>query len=66
MMFCIPNYDIYWTDSGDGHKGITAVAVKKDIPHTSADLPPLLSVQEAGVCIPIENTNVCLLLFINL
>jgi hypothetical protein len=28
MGFYIPNYDIYRTDSEDGHKGGTAVAVK--------------------------------------
>jgi hypothetical protein len=38
MRFCISNYDTYWTDREDGNKGGTAIAVKKDIPHTCADL----------------------------
>jgi hypothetical protein len=42
MTFYFPNYHIYRNDRQDGHKGGTAVAVKKGIPHTYADLPPLL------------------------
>jgi hypothetical protein len=34
MRFCIPNYGIYRTDGEDGHKGGTAVAVRKNILHT--------------------------------
>jgi hypothetical protein len=49
MRFYIPNYDIYQTDREDEHKGGTAVAVKKGIPHTSIDLPPFLSVNQQGL-----------------
>jgi hypothetical protein len=57
MRFYIPNYGFYRTDHEDGHKGETAVAVKKGIPHTCADLPPLLSVEATGVCILIGKTE---------
>jgi hypothetical protein len=66
MRFYIPNYDFYWTDREDGHKGGTAIAVKKDIPHTCIAVPPLLSVEATWVCIPIRNTKYFLQLFINL
>jgi hypothetical protein len=58
MRVYIPNYDIYWTDREDGHKGRTAVAVKKGIPHTYVNLPLILSVQATGVCIPVGNTEI--------
>jgi hypothetical protein len=57
MRFYIPNCDIYRTDSEDGHKGGTAVAVKKGIPWTCVDF---LSVEATGVCIPIGNTEIFL------
>jgi hypothetical protein len=60
MRFCIPNCDIYRTDSEDGHKGGTYIAVKKGIPDTCVDLPPHLSVEATGVCIPIGNTEMFL------
>jgi hypothetical protein len=37
-----------------------AVTVRKWIPHNHVDLPPLVSVQATGVCIPIGNTEVLL------
>jgi hypothetical protein len=40
----------------------TAVAVKKGIPHTCADPPPLLSVGATGICIQIGNTEMILAL----
>jgi hypothetical protein len=49
MRFYIPNCCIYWTGHENGDKGRTAVAVKEDIPHTCADLPPFLSVEAAWV-----------------
>jgi hypothetical protein len=55
--FYISNYDIYRTDRKDGHKGGTAIAVKKGILHTCADLTPLLSVEATGVCISTGNTE---------
>jgi hypothetical protein len=51
---------VYRNDRQDGHKGGTAVAVKKGIPHTYADLPPVLSVEATGVCIPIGHTEMLL------
>jgi hypothetical protein len=60
MRLYIPNYDIYQTDHEDVHKGGTAIAVKKGIPHTCVDLPPLLSVEVTGICIPIGNTEMFL------
>jgi hypothetical protein len=36
------------------------LAVKKDIPHTCADIPPLLSVEATGVCIQIGSTEMLL------
>jgi hypothetical protein len=40
---------MYQTDRQDGHKGGSAVAVKKGILHTRRDLPPLLLVEAMGV-----------------
>jgi hypothetical protein len=62
----ISNYDAYWPDCEDGHKGRTAVAVKKGIFHTCIDLLPLLSIEATGVYIPIGNTEVFLAAIINL
>jgi hypothetical protein len=61
-----PKTDIYQTDCQDRHKDGTAVAVKKGIPHKCTELPPLLSIEATGVCIPIETLKCCLRLFINL
>jgi hypothetical protein len=49
----IPNFHFYKTDRYPGRKGGTAVAVRKGIPHNHVDLPPLVSVEATGVCIPI-------------
>jgi hypothetical protein len=49
--FSIQNY-IYRTDSNPGLKCGIAVAVRKDIPHNHADLPPFLSIKATGVWIP--------------
>jgi hypothetical protein len=46
---------LYETDCFLGLKGGTAVAVRKGIPHNHVDLPPLVSVEAPGICIPIEN-----------
>jgi endonuclease/exonuclease/phosphatase family metal-dependent hydrolase len=55
--FYIPNFHLYRTDR---HPGGTAVAVRKGIPHNHVDLPPLISVEATGVCIPIGNSQVLL------
>jgi hypothetical protein len=60
MMFYIQNYDFYRTDSENGHKGRTPIAVKKRISHTCVVLPPLLSVETTEVCVPFENTEIFL------
>jgi hypothetical protein len=60
MRCCIPNYDIYRTDRQDWQEGGTAIAIKKRIPCTCADIPNLLSVEVTGICIPIENTEILL------
>jgi hypothetical protein len=53
--FFILNYHFYRTDHYTGRNGGTAVAVRKDIPQNHVDLPPLVSVEATGVCIPIDN-----------
>jgi hypothetical protein len=58
--FSIPNYHFYRNDSLPGRKGGTAVAVKKGIPHSYVDLPPLISVEATGVYIPIGNREALL------
>jgi hypothetical protein len=58
--FHIPNYHFYRTDCFPGRKGGTAVAVRKGIPHSHADLPHLVLVEATGVCIPIGNSEVLL------
>jgi exonuclease III len=55
--FYIPNYHFYRIDRHPGRKGGTAVAVRNGIPHSHVDLPPLISVEATGVCIPIGNRN---------
>jgi hypothetical protein len=46
--------------SQSGRRGGTAVMVRKGIPHNHVDLLPLVSVETAGVCIPIGNSEVLL------
>jgi exonuclease III len=54
----IPNYYFYRTDRHPGRKGGTAVAVRKGIPRNYVELPPLVSVEATGVCIPTGNNEV--------
>jgi hypothetical protein len=58
--FFISNFHFYRTDRHPGKKGGTAVAVRKGIPHNHVDLPPLVSVEATGVCIPIGNSEILL------
>jgi exonuclease III len=58
--FYIPNYHFYRIDRHLGRKGGTAVAVRKGIPHKHVDLPPLVSVEATGICIPIDNREILL------
>jgi hypothetical protein len=57
---CIPNYHIYRTDCFPGRKGGTAVAIKKEVPHTTVDLPRLISVEATWVYNPIGNSEIFL------
>jgi hypothetical protein len=58
--FFIPNFYLYRTDCYPGRKGRTAVAVRKGITHNHVNLPPLVSVEATGICIPIGNSEVLL------
>jgi hypothetical protein len=59
-MFFSSNYHFYRTDRYPGRKGRTAIAVRKGIPHNHVYLPPLVSTEATGVCIPIDNSEVLL------
>jgi hypothetical protein len=54
----IPNYHFYRIDRYPGRKGGIAVAVRTGIPHNRVDLPPLVSVEATGICIPVGNSEV--------
>jgi hypothetical protein len=56
----VSNYHFYRTDRQSGRKGGTAVAVRRDVPHSYVGLRPLVSVKATGVCIPIGNSEVLL------
>jgi hypothetical protein len=56
----IQNYHFYRNDCQPGRKGGIAVAVKKGIPHSHLDLPPLIAVEATGVYIPIGNKEILL------
>jgi hypothetical protein len=58
--FSIPNYNFYRIDCHPGMKGGTAVAVRKGIPHSHVDLPPIISIEATGVCVPIGNSEILL------
>jgi hypothetical protein len=48
------------TDRFPERKDVTAIAVRKGIPHKLVDLPPLVSIKATGICIPIGNSEVLL------
>jgi hypothetical protein len=54
----ISNYHCYRTGRFTGRKGGTALVARKGIPHSHVDLPPLVSIEATGVCIPIGSTEV--------
>jgi hypothetical protein len=58
--FFISNYHVYRTDRHPGRKGGNVVAVRRGVPHSYVDLPPLVSVEMTGVCIPIGNSEILL------
>jgi hypothetical protein len=49
--FSIRNYYVPQTDRYTGLKCGNSVAVRKDIPHTRVNLPPLVSIEATEVCI---------------
>jgi hypothetical protein len=56
--FSIPNYNFYRINRHPGMKGGTAVAVRIGIPQNHVDLPPLISIEATGVCIPTGNSEI--------
>jgi hypothetical protein len=56
----ISNYHFYRTYRNPGRTGGTTVAVRRGVPHSYVDLPPLVSVEETGDCIPIGNSEILL------
>jgi hypothetical protein len=58
--FFISNYQFYRTDRHPCRKGGTAVAVKRGVSYYCVVLPPLVSVEATGVCIPTGNSEVVL------
>jgi hypothetical protein len=58
--FFFQNYPFYRNDRHSGRKGGTAVAVRRGVPRSYVDLPPLVSVEATGVCIPIGNSEILL------
>jgi hypothetical protein len=41
-------------------KAETAIAIRRGVPHSYVDLPPLVSVEATGVTIPIGNSEILL------
>jgi hypothetical protein len=58
--FSITNYHIYWNDRHLAAKGGTAIAVRKGVPHSYVDLPPLILKEATGVSIPVGNKEILL------
>jgi exonuclease III len=59
-------HHVYRIDLHPGRKGGTAVADRKGIPHNHVDLPPLITLEATGVCIPIGNRKLLLAAVTNL
>jgi hypothetical protein len=51
----ISNFHFYLTGHHPGRKGGTTFAVRSGVRHNHVELPPLVSVEATGVCIPIDN-----------
>jgi exonuclease III len=58
--FSITNYHIYRNDRHQSANGGTAIAVRKGVPHTYVDLPPLISIEATGFSIPVGNKEILL------
>jgi exonuclease III len=56
--FHIQNYHFCRIDRHPERKGGTVVAVRKGISHIDVDLPPLISVETTGVCLPIGKQEI--------
>jgi hypothetical protein len=56
----IQDYHVYRTNSFPNLKGGTAVTVRKGVAHAHVDLPPLVSAEATGICVPIGNSEVLL------
>jgi exonuclease III len=56
--FFIPNYHFIVLIISQEKKGGTAVAVRKGIAHNHIGLPPPVSIEATGVCIPIGKSEV--------
>jgi hypothetical protein len=64
-MFYIPNYDFYRTDSENGQKGGTVIAVKKRNPHICVTYPLSYQYKQQGSAYRLETLKCSLQLFIN-
>jgi hypothetical protein len=58
--FCIPNCDFHWSGRKNDYRRGTAVKINKGTPHVCVNLPPLLSAEATGFCMPIENAEMVL------
>jgi hypothetical protein len=58
--FHIQNYHFYRIDREPERKVGTAVAARKGIPHMYVDLPPLVSIEATGVCMPLGHQEILL------
>jgi hypothetical protein len=58
--FYISNHHLHRTDGFPGRKVVTALAVRKGIPHSHVYLPPPVSIEATGICIPLGNTELLL------
>jgi hypothetical protein len=56
--FFVSNFHLYRTDRHPGRKRGTAVAVRRGVPHNHVELPPFVSVEATGACIPIGDSEV--------
>lgn len=54
----LQKYHVFRTDHFPGLKGETSFAVRKVIPRNYVYLPPLVSVEATGVCLPAGNSRI--------
>jgi hypothetical protein len=58
--FFLPNYHVYGTNRYPSRKGGTSVAANNGMPHNHVNLPPPVSVEATGICIPNVNKEILL------